>query len=86
MNATLGFILAVGILLPVGLGLALGAYRAVQSPAFLAEAGALLLKTLMPILAEYAAKRNTPEVEAQMHKVTRRAGEWDNFRKRERER
>lgn len=86
MNWTIGFILAVGVILPVGLGLGLGAYRAVQSPKVLAEAGALLFKTLYPILKEFATKRNSPEVEARMREVARRAGEWDNFRKRERER
>lgn len=86
MNWTVGFILALGVVLPIGLGLGLGAYRAAQSPAVMAEAGALLFKTLMPILKEYAGKRNSLPIEDKMHEVGRRAGEWDNFRKRERER
>lgn len=86
MNWTVGLILAIGVVLPVGLGLGLGAYRAAQSPAFMAGAAALLLKTVLPILGEFVAKRNTPEVEKRMQQVNRRAGEWDNFRKRERER
>ena len=86
MNWTVGFVLAVGLVLPVGLGLGLGAYRAAQSPTFMAGAAALLLKAVVPILAEFAAKRNAPEIEARMKDVSHRAGEWDNFNKRERER
>lgn len=83
MNWTVGFILAIGILLPIGLGLGLGAYRAAQNPLVLAEAAALALKSLLPLLKELA-KRNDPETEKRMQEVIRRAGEWDNFRKRER--
>lgn len=86
MNWTVGLILAIGIVLPVGLGLGLGAYRAAQSPRVMAEAAALLLAAITPILKQFIATRNAPEVEARMRQIERRGGEWDNFRKRERER
>lgn len=84
MNWTVGLILCVGILLPVGIGAGLGAYRAVQSPAVLAGLAGLLVKTLLPILKEFALKRNSPEIEKRMQEVIRRGGQWDNFSKRER--
>lgn len=86
MNWAVGFILAIGILLPVGIGLGLGAYRMVQNPVALAEASALIAKAVFPIFAAYVKKPNAPDVEAKMHEVGRRAGEWDNFAKRERDR
>lgn len=82
MNAAVGFIFALGLVLPIGLGLALGAYRAAQSPKVMAEAAALVFKAAAPILKEIVLKRNTPEVERLMHACIRRAGRWDNFRKR----
>lgn len=84
MNWTIGLILAIGVVLPVGLGLGLGAYRAAQSPKVMAEAAALLVAAVMPIISKYVTKRSSPEIEESMRKVWRRAGEWDNFRKRER--
>ena len=86
MNWTIGLILAIGIVLPVGLGLGLGAYRAVQSPVVLGEAAALIVRAVLPILKELVGKRNSPEIEARIHEVIRRAGEWDNFRKKQRDR
>lgn len=84
MSWTLGFILSIGVLLPVGLGLGLGAYAVAQNPVVLAEAVVLAFKSLLPLLKELA-KPNDFATEARMHEVVRRGGEWDNFRKRERE-
>ncbi len=84
MNWAIGFIIVLGLVVPMGIGLGLGAYRAVQSPAFVGEAGALIVKALFPIIKEIIARPNSPEIEAKMHEVIRRGGQWDNFRKRER--
>lgn len=82
MNWSVGFILAFGIVLPVGIGLGLGAYRAAQSPKVMAEAAALMVRSVMPLLSELVLKRNTPEVEQRMRECYRRGGRWDNFKKR----
>jgi hypothetical protein len=83
MNWAVGLVLAFGIILPVGIGLGLGAYRAIQSPAFVGEAASILFKAFFPILKEFVGRRNSPEIEKRMHEVIRRGGKWDNFRKRE---
>lgn len=82
MDWSVGFILAVGIVLPVGIGLGLGAYRAAQSPKVMAEAAALIFRSALPILSELVLKRNTPAVERQMQECHRRGMRWDNFKKR----
>lgn len=84
MNWAVGLILAFGIIFPIGIGLGLGAYRAIQSPAFVGEAASILFKAFLPVLKDFVGRRNSPEIEKRMNEVTRRGGVWDNLRKRER--
>jgi hypothetical protein len=82
MDWALGFILAVALLLPVGVGLGLGAYRAVQNPSFLGSVAAAALSAAGPILKELVLRRNPPDVERRMQECFRKGGRWDNFKKR----
>jgi hypothetical protein len=84
MNWAIGLILVLGFVLPIGIGLGLGAYRAIQSPAFVGGAATILFNAFIPILKEFVGGRNTPEIEKKMNEVIRRGGQWDNFHKKER--
>lgn len=64
------------------LGLGAGAFLFAQRPSFWIEFGIRLGQKLGPILFQ----RNTPAVEKAMHDCIRRGGEWDNFRKKCRDR
>lgn len=68
------------------LGLGAAAFLVGQRPAFWVEFAGRLFAKLWPLLFSYVSKRMTPEQEAEMHKCLRRGGEWDNFRKRCRDR
>jgi hypothetical protein len=68
------------------LGLGAGAYLVAQRPAFWIEFGRRLIASAWPAVWKYVSKRMSPELEAEMHKCIRRGGEWDNFRKRCRDR
>lgn len=46
------------------------------------ELGKRFVKYLLPDIRAYFAKRNSPEIEAEMHKCARMGGEWDNFNKK----
>lgn len=65
---------------------ALAVWYAFQSPAFVSGLlGVALLaayKAIQPVLL----KRMTPAQEADLQRATRRAQEWDNFRKKPRDR
>jgi hypothetical protein len=82
MNGLLIAILGLGVVLPLGAGFAIGAYRAAQNPAFYGEAAAIFGRAFLPLLLDFL-KRNDPETEKRMNEVLRRGGQWDNARKRE---
>lgn len=71
----------VGVALVV-IGLLAGVYVAAQRPSFWVECGARIFAALRPMVWAYLSKRNTPEVEARMQECLRRGGEWDNHRKK----
>lgn len=71
----------VGIALVV-IGLVAGGYIAAQRPSFWVEFVGRVFAALRPLIWEYVSKRNSPEIEARMHDCIRRGGEWDNFRKK----
>lgn len=68
------------------LGLGAGAFLFAQRPSFWVEFGVRLGQRFWPSIRTYVLKRNTPAVEAAMHDCIRRGGEWDNFRKKCRDR
>lgn len=61
---------------------ALAVYGAFNSPSFVAGLTALAIACATKAIVPVVTKRNTPDIEAQMHECIRRGGEWDNFRKR----
>ena len=67
-------------------GLAAGAFLVAQRPAFWVEFAVRVVRQLWPWVLKnvipYFTKRMSPELEAEMHKCIRRGGEWDNFRKK----
>jgi hypothetical protein len=69
----------------VCIGLLAGAFIYGRRPSFWIEFGVRAFTALKPKIFEYL-RRNTPEVEARMHECIRRGGEWDNFKKRCRDR
>lgn len=64
------------------LGLGAGAYMVAQRPAFWIEFGSRSLTALWPHIWKYVSRRNSAEIEAKMQECHRRGGEWDNFRKK----
>lgn len=68
----------------LGIG-AVSVYLAFQSPTFVAGLTALAAGAVWKALAPAVAQRMTPEQEAEFHKATRRAQEWDPFNKRPRD-
>jgi hypothetical protein len=68
------------------LGLGAGAYMVAQRPAFWIEFGSRVIRRLWPLMFAYMTKRMSPEDEARMRQCIRRGGEWDNFRKKCRDR
>lgn len=66
------------LFLALVLGLAAGGFMVARSPTFWIGFAVEVFKRILPVLA----KRNTPEIEAEMQACLRRGGEWDNARKR----
>ena len=88
MDGVVGLIIIAGLVMPVAFGLGIGAYRLAQNPVALAEAGAALFTLFLPQIKELGAaivKRAPAETEREFQDTARHGGEWDNFRKRERE-
>lgn len=71
----------VGIALVV-IGLLAGVYVAAQRPSFWVEFGGRVVSALSPMVWAYISKRNSPDIERRMQECYRRGGEWDNFRKK----
>lgn len=68
------------IVLTIVTALGLGAYSIARSPKFYAQ----LIVELLPLIGG-VFKRMSPEQESKLHASVRRAQEWDNFRKRPRQ-
>jgi hypothetical protein len=64
------------------LGLGAGVVLFAQRPSFWIEFGVRLGQRLWPVIT----KRMSPEKEKELHDCIRRGGEWDNFRKKCRDR
>lgn len=77
-DAALFIALAAFLALAVVAGIVLAA----RSPAVWKALGAAVFSQLIPLIAAYVLKRNTPEIEARMQECYRRGGQWDNFNKR----
>ena len=65
---------------------ALAVWFAFHSPSFVAGLSALAAAAAANAIVTKVKTRNSPEVEARMHDCLRRGGQWDNFRKRCRDR
>lgn len=81
MNGLLLFIIGVGVVLPVGAGFALGAYRAAQTPGFYAGAIRLGIEATFPIFKKLFTKMTPDEREA-WQRAMRQAEEWDHLNRR----
>ena len=68
------------------LGLGAGAFLVAQRPAFWVEFGRRVFVAFLPLAARFITKRMPAETEAEFRQTVRRAGEWDPFRKKERDR
>ena len=66
----------------LALAVVAGIVLAARSPAVWKAIGTAVLSQLLPLIAAYVLKRNTPEIEARMQECYRRGGQWDNFNKR----
>lgn len=66
----------------IALATVVGILLAARSPATWKALGAAVFSQLLPLIAAYVLKRNTPEIEARMQECYRRGGQWDNFNKR----
>lgn len=64
------------------LGVGAGGFLVAQRPTFWLGIGGVLLQRSWPYIASYVTRRNTAEVEQQMADCVRRAGEWDNAKKK----
>lgn len=76
-----GITLAV-LLISVGVGLAAAAFLVGQRPAFWVGATIFAFKRAWPYIKAYVTMRDPPEIEALKAECVRRGGEWDNFKKR----
>lgn len=74
------------ILAAVFVGLAASMFLVGQRPAFWVGAIVEVVRRAWPSIWVYLSRRNTPEIEKQIAECVRRGGEWDNFKKRCRER
>lgn len=74
--------LVIGLLVLLSVSVAAGGFLAARNPAFWYGLVSAALSAALPKIAEYVARRNTPDIEAKMQECIRRGGEWDNFRKR----
>jgi hypothetical protein len=81
--------LEVAMLAALLVGIACGGVLLANHAAFWESLGARALTALwpqflklVPVITAWLAKRNTPEIEAKMAECVRRGGEWDNFRKK----
>lgn len=70
------------ILVSVGVGLTAAAFLVGQRPAFWVGAVIFAFKRAWPYIKAYVTMRDPPEIEALKAECTRRGGEWDNFKKR----
>lgn len=64
------------------LGVGAGGFLVAQRPTFWFSLGVVMFKAALPHLT----KRMSPEKEKEMRDCIRRGGEWDNFRKKCRDR
>lgn len=67
------------------LGIAAGGALVARSPTFWFGLGVVMFNAGFPYLKAYVTKRMTAEQEAELRKTTRRAQEWDPFRKKPRD-
>lgn len=81
MTWTEGITLAV-LLISVGVGLAAAAFLVGQRPSFWVGAVIFAAKRAWPYVLAYITLRDPPEIEAKKVECARRGGEWDNFKKR----
>ncbi len=77
----MNYVIAAGLVLCLGAG----AFMVARSPAFWISLAAQISAVLIPSLRQIITKRMTQEQEAAYHACVRRGGEWDNFKKRCRE-
>lgn len=63
-------------------GLAAAAVLVGQRPAFWGGLVLFMLQRAWPYIKAYVLMRDPPDIEAQKAECVRRGGEWDNFRKR----
>jgi len=64
------------------LGLVLGGVLVARSPSFWFAVGTIAFNKIAPVLYTYITKRMKPEDEAKLQRSVRSGQEWDNFRKR----
>lgn len=76
------FALVVAVLIGVGSA----AFLVMRTPAFWLDMGQQLAQRLAPEILKYLSKPMSPEDQKKLDQSRRRAEEWDNFRKRPRDR
>jgi hypothetical protein len=76
------FALVVAVLIGVGAA----AFLVMRTPAFWLDFGQQLVQRLTPEIIKYLSKPLTPEDQKKLDAARRRAEEWDNFKKKPRER
>ena len=75
-------IIAVAVMI---LGVGAAAFLVAQRPTFWVGLAIAAWSRAWPLIWMYVSKRNSPEIEAKMQECIRRGGEWDNFKKKCRE-
>lgn len=75
-------LLIFAVLIAMILGVAAGGFLAARQPAFWAEMISALGKAALPKIIAYLVLRNPPDIEKKMRDCVRRGGEWDNFKKK----
>lgn len=68
------------------IGVGAGGFLVAQRPSFWLGMGSALLKAAFPHILKYVSARMTPEQEKAYQDCLKRGGEWDNVKKRCRER
>lgn len=70
------------MLVSIGVGLTAAAFLVGQRPAFWVGAVIFAVQRAWPYVKAYIVMRDPPEIEALKAECVRRGGEWDNFKKK----
>lgn len=74
------------LVVAVLIGVGAAAFLVMRTPAFWLDLGQQLVQRLTPEVIKYLTKPLSPEDQKKLDKARRLPGEWDNFKKRPRDR